>query len=245
MDNVDAVVGLHAFTDAPLGTIEVSSGPLMAAVDDFDLTILGKSAHGADPYKGVDAIVIAAQVLSAIQTIVSRRLPTKEAGVITVGTIHGGERRNVLAERVAMEGTIRTFVPAVRKIILTELKRACEISSAMSGSFELTVSPHAPAVNNDPDLTRLVQQVGSDILGGKKVHPAHPEMGGEDFAFLIKNTPGVYIRIGVATPGEPRRRTHTSTFDLDERALPIGAAILAETSRRWLTNTSAQKDQKE
>jgi amidohydrolase len=234
MDGVDAVVGLHVFTNAPCGIIEVSAGPLMAAVDDFDLLVLGRAAHGADPQKGVDAIVIGAQVLSAIQTIVARRIPAMEAGVITVGTIRGGSRRNVLAERVTMEGTVRSFVPEVRETLLAELKRACGLAVSLGGDYELSIVPHVPPLVNDSNLTNLVRQVGSGLLGDASVRPALPEMGGEDFAFLLQHAPGVYFRLGVATPGQPLRRAHSPTFDLDERALPIGAAILAETTRRWL-----------
>ena len=244
MNGVDAVVGLHVFTDAPVGSIEVSGGPLMAAVDDFDLAIVGQSAHGADPYKGVDAIVIAAQVLSAIQTIVARRIPAMEAGVITIGTIRGGSRRNVLAERVAMEGTIRSFAPKVREALLAELKRACELALPLGGDYELDVVPHVPPLINDSNLTDLVRQIGKALLGDKRVRPAQPEMGGEDFAFYLQHAPGVYFRLGVATSGQPLRRAHSPTFDLDERALPIGAAMLAETARRWLASSSVQEAQK-
>lgn len=183
-------------------------------------------------------------MLSTIQMIVARRIPAMEAGVITVGTIRGGSRRNVLAERVAMEGTVRSFVPKVREALLAELKRACGLAVSLGGEYQLDVVPHVPPLVNDSALTVLVQKVGRELLGDASVHPAQPEMGGEDFAFLLQHAPGVYFRLGVATPGQPLRRAHSSTFDLDERALPLGAAMLTETARRWLASASVQEAQK-
>jgi amidohydrolase len=238
MEAVGAVVGLHVFTNAPLGTIEIGPGPLMAAVDDFDLVVLGQSAHGADPYKGVDAIVLAAHVLTAMQTIVARRIPAIEAGVITVGTIGGGLRRNILAECVRLGGTVRSFNPQAREKLLAELERTCGLAASLGGKYRLDIVPHVPPVVNDSDMTLLVQQVGRELLGDEDVRPAQPEMGGEDFAFLLQHAPGAYFRLGVATPGQPLRRAHSPTFDLDERALPIGAAVLAETASRWLAHNS-------
>ena len=202
MNGVVAVVGLHVFTDAPLGTIEINAGPLMAAVDDFDLAILGQSAHGAELQKGVDAIVLAAQVLSTFQMIVARRIPAMEAGVITVGTIRGGSRRNVLAGRLAMEGTVCSFAPKVREALLADLKRACELALPLGGNYD------------------------------------------EDFALYLERAPGIYFRLEVATPGQPLRRAHSPTFDLDERVLPLGAAMLAEIAWRWLASASVQEAQK-
>jgi amidohydrolase len=167
-----------------------------------------------------------------------------EAGVITVGTIHGGSRRNILADRVTMEGTIRSLAPKVREALLTELRQACEIAPPLGGDYELDVIPHVPPLINDSNLTALVQQVGKALLGEEYVRPAQSEMGGEDFAFYLEHAPGVYFRLGVATPGQPLRRAHSPAFDLDERALPIGAAMLAETARLWLTSSSVQEAQK-
>jgi amidohydrolase len=244
MEGVGAVVGLHVYTNAPLGTIEISPGPLMAAVDDFDLLVLGQSAHGADPYKGVDAIVLAAQVLTAIQTIVARRIPATKTGVITVGTISGGIRRNILADCVRLEGTVRSFDPEVRETLRTELERACGLARSLGGDCELAITSHGPPVINHSTLAELAQQVGSELLGSYGIRPAEPEMGGEDFAFLLQHAPGAYFRLGVATPGQPLRRAHSPNFDLDERALPIGAAILAETARRWLASASVPESSK-
>jgi metal-dependent amidase/aminoacylase/carboxypeptidase family protein len=143
-----------------------------------------------------------------------------------------------------MEGTVRSFAPKVREVLLVELKQACETAPRLGGKYELDIVPHVPSPINDPDLTVLVQQVGRELLGDGNACPARPEMGGENFAFYLEHAPGVYSRLGVATPGQPLRHAHSPTFDLDERALPIGAAMLAETVQRWLVSASVSVNQK-
>ena len=240
MDGVDAVVGLHVWADLPVGTIGLRDGPMTAYPDKFKLIIKGRAAHGAYPHEGFDAITLSAQVISALQTVVSRRLDPTQGRVLTIGTIQGGTKENILADQVTMTGTIRTFEPKTREALFAEMERACGVARALGGDFELTIQPGYRPVVNDRDLTALVRQVGVDMLGMENVRESPLEMGGEDFCYFSEKAPGCFAWIGGATPGEDRRKHHHPLFDVDERSLPIGAALLAETAIRFLEEASAQ-----
>jgi amidohydrolase len=154
--------------------------------------------------------------------------------VITVGTIQGGTKDNILAGEVRMRGTIRTFEPELRETLFAELERACGVAQALGGDFELTITPGYIPVVNDPALTALVQQVGADLLGEENVEEGELGMGGEDFSYFAQLAPGCFFELGGATPGEPERQHHHPEFDVDEGCLPVGAALLAETAMRFL-----------
>jgi amidohydrolase len=235
MEGVDAVVGLHVWADVPVGTIGIREGVTTAYPDKFVLVVRGQEAHGAYPQKGIDAISLAAQVIQALQTVISRRLDPTRGKVLTVGTIEGGSAQNVLAGEVTMTGTIRTFEPETRKILLSEMERACGVARALGGDFELTVIPGYIPVVNDAALTALVRQVGVDLLGEENVRDQPLEMGGEDFSYFAREAPGCFFWLGGGLPGEPKRIHHHPHFDVDERCLPLGAALLAETAIRYLT----------
>jgi amidohydrolase len=234
MEGVDAVVGLHVWADLDVGGISLRDGPTTAYPDKFELVVRGREAHGAFPHQGFDAITLAAQVINALQTVVSRRLDPTRGKVLTVGTIQGGTKDNIMAGSVTMTGTIRTFEPETRKTLFAEMERACGVARALGGDFELTIFPGYIPVVNDARMCDLVRRVGSDLLGADNVRQAALEMGGEDFSYFAKEAPGCFFMIGGATPGEPPRRHHHPNFDVDERCLPLGAALLAETAMRFL-----------
>jgi amidohydrolase len=234
MDGVDAVFGLHVSTEYPTGTIAVRPGPLMAAADLFEVEIMGKGCHGAYPHKGTDTILLAAHVILALQQIVARRVNPVESSVVTVGAIEAGRKHNTIPEKALLKGTTRAFDPDVRQQILDELERACSIARALGGDFRLTIVEGFPPTVNDPEMTTFVQKVASDLLGSEKVLEAEPRMGAEDFSFLAREAPGCYWLLGVRTPGQPERRGHSPTFDINENALPVGAALLAEVAWRYL-----------
>ena len=239
MDGVDAVVGLHVWSDLEVGKIGLRDGPVTAYPDTFELTITGRAAHGAYPHQGFDAIMLAAQVINAIQVVVARRLDPTAGKVITVGTIQGGTKDNIMAGSVTMTGTIRTFEPEVRDSLFAELERACGVARALGGDYELRIVPGYIPVVNDPSVTKLVQQVGVDLLGEENVVEGEPGMGGEDFSYFAREAPGCFFELGAAFPGEPERRHHHPNFDIDERCLPLGAALLAETAVRYLKERTA------
>jgi amidohydrolase len=234
MEGVDGVAALHVWADVPVGAITVRDGIMMAHPDKFVLTIQGRAAHGAFPHRGVDAITLSAQVITALQTVVSRRTDPIRAKVLTVGTIQGGTKDNIVAGSVTMTGTLRTFESETRDTMLAELERACGVARALGGDYDLKVIPGYLPVVNDPAMTALVRQVAADLLGPEAVREAALEMGGEDFSYLAQKAPGCFFLLGGATPGAAKREHHHSQFDIDERCLPLGTALLAELAMRFL-----------
>ena len=241
MEGVDAILGLHVWSEDPVGTISLREGAASAYPDTFKLVVKGQEAHAAFPHRGVDAISLAAQVITALETVVSRRLDPTTGKVLTVGTIQGGTKDNIMAGQVTMTGTIRTFEPETRQAVFAELERACGVARAMGGDYELDIQPGYIPVVNDPALTALVRQVGVDLLGAENVVTAPLQMGGEDFSYFAQEAPGCFFFIGGATPGEPVRLHHHPRFDVDERCLPLGAALLAEAAVRFLNGATASQ----
>jgi amidohydrolase len=234
MDGADAVVALHVWTDIPLGTISLRDGTMTAHPDKFELAIVGQEAHGAYPHRGHDAITLSAQVIQALQTVVSRRTDPTHAKVLTIGTIQGGTKDNILAGRVVMTGTIRTFDAATREVLLAEMEKACAVARVLGGDYTLKVTPGYLPVENDARLAALVREVGGAMVGAPNVLEAPLEMGGEDFSYFAQSAPGCLFWLGAATPGQPQRLHHHPHFDIDERCLPLGAALLAEIALRYL-----------
>ena len=240
MEGVDAVVGLHVWADLPVGTISLREGPATAYPDKFKLVVKGREAHGAFPHEGFDAVTLSAQVVNALQTVVSRRLDPTRGKVLTVGTIQGGTKDNIMAGQVTMTGTIRTFEPETRQALFAEMERACGVARALGGDYDLTIYPGYNPVVNDPRMTALVRDIGADLLGADSVQEAPLEMGGEDFCYFSEKAPGCYFMIGGAAPGEEKRRHHHPRFDVDERSLPLGTALLAEVAARFLEQARGQ-----
>jgi len=231
---VGAVVGLHIWSEVPAGSVALSPGPQWAAAGKFSVRIAGRGGHGSAPHHTIDPIVLAAQAVLVLQTIVSRRLDPLEPGVVTVGTIHGGTRDNIIPRHVELTGTLRALSQETYDWLKEEVRRALGVVRALGGDVRVEFSTNYAVLHNDPDLTDFVTQVAQDLLGTDAVLPARPVMGGEDFGVLAQEAPGCYIRLGGGFPGQPLRNHHDAHFDIDESALPIGAAILAETALRYL-----------
>jgi amidohydrolase len=235
MRGVDAVLGLHTWPEVPVGQVSLSPGPQMAAAGKFVVEIRGQGGHGAAPHQTVDPVVLAAQAIVALQTVVSRRLDPVDAGVVTLGTIHGGTQDNIIPKSVVLTGTLRSLSSEVYDQLVREIRQTLGVVRALGGDFDVAFTTGYPVTSNDPGLTALVTQVARDLLGENAVIPARPVMKGEDFALLAADVPGCYMRLGTGFPGEPPRKHHDPHFDIDERALPIGAAVLAETVLRYLS----------
>lgn len=234
MEGVEAILALHVDSETESGIIKISPGPMAAAVDSFKATIVGRGCHGAYPHRGVDPIFIAGQVILAIQGIVSRRIdPVKEA-VISIGTIHGGTAENIIPEEVELTGTIRSFDQGVREQLHAELEKAFQVARTLGGDFRLAIEEGYPVMVNEERMTELIREVAIDLLGEEKVLPKEPAMGAEDFSYFLAQAPGAMFRLGIKK-GEIRP-SHGPHFDLDEEVLPIGAAILAESARRYLAS---------
>ncbi len=231
--NLDAVIALHVNSQAESGQVEVGAGYMLAAVDTFYATITGVGCHGAMPHTGIDPIFIQAQVISAIQGIRSRRLDPTKGSVITLGSVHGGSAPNVIPAEVKISGTIRSFDDETRDLIHKELENTFSIARALGGDYELKIERGYPALYNDPDVTESLFKVAEEAIGTEKVKHGEPIMGAEDFAYMTQAAPGAMFMLG-AKLDEMHRPHHSPVFDIDEKAMPVGAAVLAETATRLL-----------
>lgn len=234
-EGIDAIIGVHVDPSLQVGNIALRPGPMMASADRFELEILGQAAHGAYAYQGVDAIVLAAQVINAAQTLVSRRIPAVQEGVVSFGIINGGSRENVVCDRVQLVGTVRAFDPAIRDQLQNELAQVAGIARQMGGDYRLRYLRGSPPVINDGQLTGFLSRVGGQLLGPERVREAPKTTGGEDFSWFSSQVRGTFVRVGVRNPGWTTiRPLHTPGFEIDEGALAIGAALLAQSAQRWL-----------
>jgi amidohydrolase len=238
----DAIFAFHVNPGVPAGQIGYNLGPALASVDSFDITVKGKKSHGAYPELGTDALLTAAQCVSQLQAIHSRRIQTGQPSVMSIGTIHGGDRRNIIAESIKMEGTLRTFSEATRESYRTFMKQSLQgCTQAMGADFELAwMMPLLPVTVNPPALVQRILPSLERAIGKPNVHPVEPSMAGEDFAFFQKQIPGVMLWLGVRNEAKGFiNGLHTVDFDLDESALPIGVKAAATLLADYLSTAKA------
>ncbi len=233
LEGLDAVIALHVDNNTPTGQIEINGGEASAAVDSFSATIIGQGGHGAYPHKTVDPTFILAQVINAIHGIRARRIKPIDAAVISIGSIHAGHTSNVIPERVELMGTIRSFTPIVREQLANELEQAFALSRAFGGDYTLTIENGFPPMYNDPEVAELIRQTAEEMLGDGQVAVGEAQMGAEDFSYMSQLAPGAMLSLGTKIDGPPRP-AHSPTFEINEDALPIGAALLAEVACRLL-----------
>ncbi len=233
---VGAVIALHVNGDLEVGQIAVSPGQASAAVDDFRAHVRGRGAHAARPHQGVDALWLAAQVLNALYAIPSRRIDPVLASVLSVGIVRGGTASNIVADDVYLEGTLRSRDDAVRDQLLDEVRRSLEIARTLGGDYTLAIDHGYPSMLNHAGVVEAIRGAGRDLLGEAGLTPGEPIMGAEDFAYMTRLCPGAMFSLGARQPGGPERYLHAPDFDLDEEALPIGAALLAETALRLMVD---------
>lgn len=233
MEGGDAVLALHVDPSVSAGDIVLETGPSSAGVDTFYATILGRGGHGASPHKAVDPIYIAAHVILALHGIVSRRLDPMAPAVVSIGSIHGGQADNVIPDRVELTGTIRYMKPEVQRQLHAEIERALQIARALGGDYELRLEIGYPPMINDARIVDFLRKVALDLLGEEHIRPPRPGMGAEDFGYFSALAPGAMLGLGCKIEGD-ERVAHSPRFDIDERCLPVGAAILAEAALRLL-----------
>lgn len=236
MQGVQRVIALHVDASIPVGTISIESGPFSGGVDTFFAAVIGSGGHGAAPHNALDPVYLTGHVLLAVHGIVSRRIDPFAPAVITVGKLNGGHTENVIPERVELSGTIRFMDKGVRSLIHAELDRALQVARTLGGDYELKIVTGTPPMINDADVTALIQNVASDLLGPTSLVPPEDGLGAEDFGCFSDVVPGAMFSLGCAIEGDPRR-LHHPLFDLDERCLPVGAALLAESALRLLRST--------
>jgi amidohydrolase len=233
IEDVDLALALHVDSNTALGKIATATGPVSAGVDAFHATITGRGGHGAYPHLAVDPIHIAGHIILALHGIVSRRIHPCDPAVISVGSIHGGEAENVIPEQVQIKGTIRYTEVNVQAQLHAEIERALQIAQTMGGDYALAIQRGYPPMVNALEAVDLVSQVAEDMLGADSVKPRRQEMGAEDFGYFSALSSGAMFRLGCRIEGDERFHHHPR-FDVDERCLPIGAAILAEAVLRRL-----------
>ena len=233
LDGVRAVIALHT-KPLPVGTIGVTTGPAMAANDTIKITIHGRAAHGAHPEEGLDAIAVAAQVIAAIQQIVSRRIAAVSPAVISITTIHGGVKENIIADRVELGGTIRSTGGEARAFLIAELDKALDVGRALGAACELAIKEGYAVTNNDAAVTQAIREAAVEVLGPTSVVEMPFDTWAEDFGYMTARVPGSMFWLGVTSECVRNPIWHSATFDLDEDALPIGAMVLAASARRLL-----------
>jgi amidohydrolase len=225
---VDYVVGQHVEPNLPLGNVGWRAGPFMAAADAFRITVYGRGGHAASPHQGPDAIVVASEIVNGLQALVSRVRDPLDPVVVSVGSIHGGTRNNILPSEVVLEGTVRTFRPATRDLIDRVLhRRVRSLAASLGARVRIEYLRGYPTLVNSPEATRAVAHALTIEFGAAHcTQVAEPVMGAEDFSRYLERVPGTFLHLGVGVPNRPAS-LHSATFAPDERALVIGAAALA------------------
>jgi amidohydrolase len=229
----DAVFGLHVgITPDEAGTLTWRANGFMAAADYFRVVVRGRQVHGSTPWAGVDPIVTASMIVGGFQSIVSRQMNlTVGPAVVTVGALQGGVRNNIIPDSAVMIGTLRTFDPAMRTELHARVRRtATSIAESQGATAEVTIEEMTPVTANDPALTqRMVATLGR-VAGPQRVKEGRPVTGSEDFGYFAERVPGLFVFLGVRTPGSPESSfvsNHSPRFFADEAALPVGVRTLA------------------
>ena len=233
----DAIYALHTWPGLPPGVIGVNPGPMMAAADSFEIVIHGKGGHGAHPYQANDPVVIAAQLVTALQTIVSRNVPAPDAAVLTVAAIHAGrlEAMNVIPTEARMVGTVRTFNPVVQDQVINRMQEVVDgMAVAFKARIELRYQRLFPATINTPHHAELVADIAAEIFGEARVVPdLVPSMGSEDFSFMLQQRPGAYFRLGQGG-AESGCVLHNAGFDFNDDVIPAGCAMFVALVERGM-----------
>lgn len=235
--NVDYVIGLHVMPDVPVGKIEIKHGALNGSSDYLGVTVRGRGAHAAYPDTGIDAIMIAGKVIDALHSIVSRNVSPLQEAVLTLGTIQGGSRNNIIAEEVKMGGTIRTTNPKVRAMMAERVRAIAEkIPAAFGGSGEVEIRAGYSALINNDRVVDLIAAVAESVLGqGSLLWKEKPSLGVEDFSFFVQERPGAFYHLGCGNPGKGiSSPLHSNDFDIDEDCLPTGVAMHVSITKALL-----------
>ncbi|WP_213697987.1 M20 family metallopeptidase [Acetomicrobium sp.] len=239
MDGVDNIFGMHLWSGLPTGKVSVEAGPRMAAVDVFDITVRGKGGHGSAPHEGVDAVVVASNIVMALQTIVSREFTPLEPLVVTVGKLVAGTRFNVLASEAKLEGTNRYFNPKFKDVLPQAIERiAKQVAVGYRAEAYVNYKFATSPVINDPESSSLAAKAAEKIVGRDGLVKYEKVMGGEDFAEYLKLAPGAFAFIGIGN--EEKGTTyphHNPNFDLDEDAMEIGVALYVQYALDYLNGT--------
>ncbi len=241
--DVDAIFGLHIWAERDIGTIGYRPRGMMAGVQDFRIKVHGVQAHGSAPWMGIDPVVTAAQIINGLQTIVSRSVTlTRDAAVVTVGSIHGGVRSNIIPEELEMIGTIRTFSEEDKVLVHRRIREIANgVADAMGASVEVEIpfSTSYPVTYNDPDLTAAMVASLERAAGAENVSVIDAVTGAEDFSFFANEVPGLYFFLGGKPLGQSQEDTpshHTPDFHIDEAGMKLGVRAMLNLALDYLNN---------
>jgi amidohydrolase len=233
---VDAVFGMHVAQEMPVGLIGVRPGPAMAASDRFDVTIKGRGGHGARPQGTIDPIAVGAQIVVALQTIVSRETDPTVPAVVTVGAFQAGQANNVIPDTATLRGTVRSFEEGERKRLAERIEAVVRgIAGAMRAEVDFNYHFGYPPTVNDPAMTELVREVAGQVIGADKVIDEPLHMGAEDFSYFLQRKPGAFFFVGTRNPEKGFVwGHHHPRFDIDEEGLAVGMETMANVVLRYL-----------
>jgi amidohydrolase len=236
-----AIFALHIDPQVPVGDVVYSVGPALAASDGFSITVTGRQTHAARPHTGIDPIVMASQIVLALQTITSRTLDPLDSCVVTVGMFHGGERSNIIPENVQLNGTVRSYSDEVRDTVERRMQEIVEgITGAGGGSGRLRYSRGLPPTINDPGLVRSMLPSLQAALGAEHVIEGPPWMASEDFAYYSRLVPGFIFMLGTLKEGTLSGDLHNPTMRADDSAIPVGIRALSNLIIDRLTMGSGE-----
>ncbi|MCX6647681.1 MAG: M20 family metallopeptidase [bacterium] len=232
---VSAAFGIHVWAGIPLGKMGIVFGPCMAAVDEFDITIKGIGGHAAYPQASVDPVYISSQVISALQSIITRNFDPIDTGVVTVASIHGGTTYNIIPPEVKLQGTCRTFSDFGRKLVKKRLFEIVNgVTKSLGGKAEIDFKQLLPATVNDKNMAKVMWDASEEVLGKANVFEDKPMMGGEDMSLYLQKVPGVFGFLGMQNPKIGANVPHHHPkFMMDERVLPLGVEVLYRTAEKY------------
>jgi amidohydrolase len=229
---IQEVFGMHNYPGIPLGEFAIRSGPMMASTDSVVIRIEGKGSHAAWPHRGVDTVLVGAQIVTALQSIVSRNVDPLEAAVISISVFQAGQADNVLPQTATLRGTVRTLSPGVRELVKTRVREVVEGTAKLYGArADLTYTTGYPVLVNDESRTAFAAEVADEIAGKDKVaRDTPPLMGAEDFAYMLEERPGAFIYVGNGDSA----MLHHPAYDFNDEAIPLGTSYWVRLAERAL-----------
>lgn len=243
----EVIFGLHVLTEYESGKLAFRAGGLMASSDDLTITVTGRQTHGAIPWNGVDPIVASAQIINALQTVVSRQIDiTQGAAIVTIGKIEGGVRNNIIPERVVMKGTLRALNPEARIKLADAVRRTATRTAEATGAtaeVKIGVDHRYPVTYNDPSLTARMRPTLARLAGDANLIESTPQTVSEDFSFYQQKIPGLFVFVGVRKPGASRDEyapNHSPRFKVDEAGLPLGVRTLVGLTLDYMSGAGSR-----
>ncbi len=234
--HVDLAFGLHLWAPQPTGTVGVGSGPVMASSDGFDIEVRGRGGHAAMPAECIDPVVVAAHLVTALQSVVSRNVSATDAAVLSVTQVHAGETFNVIPDTARLGGTVRTFDRAVQERVQRRMTEMVpQVAAAFEAEATLTYRRGYPVTVSDPAMAELVRSAAGEVVGSEHVLPVRPILGAEDFAYFLERVPGCFFMVGIKNEAKGTGAAHHNPrFDLDEDALGVAVETMVKVAERAL-----------